>query len=85
MTILRDKLLPTLDYLLTEWLDLEPLLRRPRFADHDRAGIDDLLHAAADIAERWFEPANRIIDQQEPRFESRPEPGAAGTPRPPAR
>lgn len=49
-SVLQDKLLPTLDYLLHEWLDLDGLLRRPRFADHDRAGIADLLGAAAQIA-----------------------------------
>jgi butyryl-CoA dehydrogenase len=68
MSVLRDKLLPTLDYLLHEWLDLDALLRRPRFAEHDRAGIDDLLRATAGIATTWFEPANRVIDDHEPRF-----------------
>ena len=69
MTVLRDKLLPTLDYLLHEWLDLGALLQRPRFADHDRAGVDDVLRTAADIAAKWFEPANRVVDDHEPRFE----------------
>ena len=69
MTVLQDKLLPTLDYLLHEWLDLDLLLARPRFSDHDRAGIDDLLRATADISAEWFEPANRIVDDHEPRVE----------------
>lgn len=69
-SVLQDKLLPTLDYLLHEWLDLDGLLRRPRFADHDRAGIADLLGAAAQIAAERYEPANRIIDDHEPVFEN---------------
>ncbi|ABL81364.1 MULTISPECIES: acyl-CoA dehydrogenase [unclassified Nocardioides] len=69
MSVLQDKLLPTLDYLLHEWLDLGELLERPRFADHDRGGIDDLLRAAADIAAEKYEPANRIIDDHEPVFD----------------
>lgn len=69
MTELQDKLLPTLDYLLHEWLDVDALLQRPRFADHDRDGIDDLLGATSEIAAKWFEPANRVIDDHEPRFE----------------
>ena len=69
MSVLQEKLLPTLDYLLHEWLDLGALLERPRFADHDRAGIEDLLRAAADIAAERYEPANRVIDDQEPVFD----------------
>ena len=69
MTHLQDKLLPTLDFLLHEWLELDTLLERPRYADHDRAGIEDLLRATAAIAAERFEPANRVIDDQEPRHE----------------
>ncbi|MBV9604106.1 MAG: acyl-CoA dehydrogenase [Solirubrobacterales bacterium] len=69
MTVLREKLLPTLDYLLHEWLDIGGLLHRPRFADHDKSGVDDVLRTAADIAAKWFEPANRLIDEHEPRFD----------------
>ena len=68
-SVLQDKLLPTLDYLLHEWLDLDGLLQRPRFAEHDRAGIGDLLSAASQIAAERYEPANRIIDDHEPGFE----------------
>ncbi|GAA3518348.1 acyl-CoA dehydrogenase [Aeromicrobium panaciterrae] len=68
MTVLTDKLLPTLDYLLEEWLDLGSLLTRHRFADHDRQGINALLRASADIGARRFEPANRVIDDYEPQI-----------------
>ena len=65
-SVLQDKLLPTLDYLLHDWLDIAELVKRPRFAEHDGASIDDLLAAAADIAAEKYEPANRIIDDHEP-------------------
>lgn len=70
MTVLQDKLLPTLDYLLTEWLDLADLLDRPRFVQHDLAGVRDLLRAASSVAAERFEPANRIIDDHEPTFDA---------------
>lgn len=66
MTVLQQKLLPTLDYLLRDWLDLGSLLQRPRFSDHDLEGVADLLRAASAIAAVWYEPANRIIDDHEP-------------------
>lgn len=69
MTVLQDKLLPTLDYLLREWLDLGALLERPRFHDHDLEGIGDLLEAASAIAAELYEPANRVIDDNEPIFD----------------
>src|SRR5699024_8397595 len=70
MTALQDKLLPTLDFLLHDWLNVDTLLRRPRFAEHDRETLTDLLYATAAIAAEVFEPANRTIDDNEPRFEN---------------
>jgi butyryl-CoA dehydrogenase len=66
MTVLQEKLLPTLAFLLRDWLDLETLLTRPRYRDCDIEGIADLLHAASVIAAERFEPANRVIDDHEP-------------------
>ncbi|MGN6722926.1 MAG: acyl-CoA dehydrogenase [Marmoricola sp.] len=66
MTVLQDKLLPTLDFLLTEWLEIGALLERPRFRDHDVEGVADLLGAASVIAASAYEPANRVIDDHEP-------------------
>lgn len=66
MTVLQRKLLPTLDFLLREWLDLEALLGRPRFVDHDVESVEDLLHGASAIAATLYEPANRVIDDHEP-------------------
>ena len=69
MTVLQEKLLPTLDYLLREWLDLGSLLERPRFGDHDLDGIGDLLEAASAVAAELYEPANRVSDDHEPVFD----------------
>ena len=66
ISVLQDKLLPTLDFLLHDWLRVSDLLERRRFAEHDRAGVDDLLRNAALIAAERYEPANRVIDDQEP-------------------
>lgn len=65
-SVLQAKLLPTLDFLLNEWLDLPDLLERERYSDHDRTAVRDLLQAAAEIASTHFEPANRTVDQHEP-------------------
>jgi butyryl-CoA dehydrogenase len=35
-----------LDFLLHEWLDVEALTKRPRFADHSRETFDDVLDLA---------------------------------------
>ncbi|MFF8605636.1 acyl-CoA dehydrogenase [Streptomyces sp. NPDC015346] len=69
MTVLQEKLLPTLEYLLQEWLDLGSLLARPRFSAHDLDGIGELLRAASAVAAERFESANRIIDEHEPVFD----------------
>lgn len=66
---LQAKILPTLDFLLYEWLHMRELLRRPRFQDHSLESVTDLLRTASMIAEEKFEPANRVIDDQEPIFE----------------
>lgn len=68
MTVLQDKLVPTLDYLLFDWLGVDELLNRPRFAEHDMAEVRELLRAASVLAAEKFEPANRVIDDQEPTF-----------------
>src|SRR3954454_13854432 len=65
-SILQDKLLPLLDFLLNEWLNVGELTGRPRFAEHSRETFVDLLGAASDIAAEYFEPANRISDDQPP-------------------
>ena len=53
-----------LDFLLYEWLDVEKLTKRPRFAEHSREIFDDLL----DLSERIADRAVRAAQQaQRPR------------------
>lgn len=66
-TVLQQKILPMLDFLVHDWLGVEGLLSRPRFEEHSRESIDDVLRAASTIAADKFEPALRISDLDEPR------------------
>ncbi|WP_438861935.1 acyl-CoA dehydrogenase [Paractinoplanes abujensis] len=58
-----------LDFLLYEWLDVEALTGRERFADHSRDTFDAFLDVSAQIAERDFAPHNRRSDLEEPTFD----------------
>lgn len=66
MTTIQNKLLPALDFMLFEWLDLDDLLAQPRFADHSDETCRALLKGASDVAAQFFEPANRVSDAEEP-------------------
>ncbi|MGY1691091.1 acyl-CoA dehydrogenase [Geodermatophilus sp. SYSU D01105] len=57
-----------LDFLLHEWLDVESLTKRPRFAEHSRETFDAVLDLAERIATNHFAPHNRTADEHEPRF-----------------
>ncbi|WP_395669659.1 acyl-CoA dehydrogenase [Rhodoferax sp.] len=59
----------TLDFLLYQWLGSEDLTARPRFADHSRETWDAVLDTCERIAREKFAPFNRLVDQQEPRFD----------------
>ena len=43
-----------LEFLLFEWLDVENLSERPRFAEHDRESYDALLALCEEIATEHF-------------------------------
>ncbi|WP_250005942.1 acyl-CoA dehydrogenase [Actinoplanes sp. M2I2] len=58
-----------LDFLLYEWLDVEALTARERFAEHSRDTFDAFLDVSAEIAERDFAPHNRRSDLEEPTFD----------------
>jgi alkylation response protein AidB-like acyl-CoA dehydrogenase len=58
-----------LEFLLYEWLDVERLTKRPRFAEHSRESFDAVLDLSARIAEREFAPHNRRSDLEEPAFD----------------
>ena len=57
-----------LDVLLHEWLDVESLTKRPRFADHSRETFDAVLDLAEQIATEHFAPHNRTADENAPRM-----------------
>ncbi len=56
------------EFLLYEWLDVEALCTRPRFADHSRETFDAALDTSAKLAEQLFAPHNKKNDQNEPRM-----------------
>jgi hypothetical protein len=58
-----------LEFLLYEWLDVESLTRRPRFAEHSRETFDAFLDVSAQIAERQFATHNRRNDTEGPRLD----------------
>ncbi len=71
-----------LEFLLYEWLDVESLTKRERYADHSRETFDAALELSEQIATRHFAPHNRASDAQEPTFDGTrvhiiPEVGAA--------
>jgi alkylation response protein AidB-like acyl-CoA dehydrogenase len=57
-----------LDFLLHEWLDVESLVKRPRYAEHSRETFDAVLDLAEQIATEHFAPHNRKADENEPRM-----------------
>ncbi|SFP01744.1 butyryl-CoA dehydrogenase [Geodermatophilus dictyosporus] len=57
-----------LDFLLHEWLDVETLTKRPRYAEHSRETFDAVMDLAQQIATEHFAPHNRKADENEPRF-----------------
>jgi butyryl-CoA dehydrogenase len=59
----------TTDFLLYDWLDVESLRARPRFADHSRETFDSVLDTCERIAREKFAPFNRIADTEEPWFD----------------
>ncbi len=71
-----------LDFLLFDWLRVEDLTTRKRFAEHSRETFSDVLDLCEDIATRYFAPHNKAGDAHEPNFDGEkvmviPEVGAA--------
>jgi butyryl-CoA dehydrogenase len=60
---------PTLEFLLDEWLGIESLLARERFADHSRETFGSVLDTCERIAREKYAPFNRLVDTEEPRFD----------------
>ena len=59
----------TLSFLLYDWLGVESLRNRSRFADHSRETFDSVLDTCERIAREKFAPFNRIADTEEPWFD----------------
>ena len=60
---------PTVDFLLHDWLKVETLQSRERFADHSRETFDAVLDTCERIAREKYAPFNRLVDTQEPHFD----------------
>jgi alkylation response protein AidB-like acyl-CoA dehydrogenase len=58
-----------LDFLLYEWLNVEALTERTRYADHSRETFDAAIDTCEQIANDLFAPHNKKNDQQEPHFD----------------
>jgi alkylation response protein AidB-like acyl-CoA dehydrogenase len=59
----------TVDFLLHDWLKVEQLNQRERFADHSRETFDAVLDTCERIAREKYAPFNRTVDVQEPAFD----------------
>ncbi|HSV37955.1 MAG TPA: acyl-CoA dehydrogenase [Nocardioidaceae bacterium] len=58
-----------LEFLLYEWLEVEKLTSRPRYADHSRETFDAALELAEAIATDHFATHNKLADANEPTFD----------------
>ena len=58
-----------LDFLLFEWLQVDELTKRERFAEHSRETFDAVLDLCEQLAERYFAPHNKTSDANEPTFD----------------
>src|SRR5690606_20526259 len=57
-----------IDFLLFDWLDIEALLERPRYAEHSRDTVTAVLDLSERLAASAFLPAFKRSDQQEPQL-----------------
>ncbi|MEB3032723.1 acyl-CoA dehydrogenase [[Mycobacterium] nativiensis] len=58
-----------LDFLLFDWLHVDELTRRARFADHSRETFAATLDLCEQLATRYFAPHNKKSDANEPTFD----------------
>ncbi len=59
---------PTIDFLLYDWLKVEQLHERARYAEHSRETFDAVLDTCERIAREKYAPFNRTVDTEEPRM-----------------
>lgn len=58
-----------LDFLLYEWLRVEDLTERERYAEHSRETFDAVLELSEQLATRFFATHNKKSDANEPTFD----------------
>ena len=58
-----------LDFLLYDWLKIDELTERERYAEHSRETFDAALDLSEALANEHFAPHNKKADANEPRFE----------------
>jgi alkylation response protein AidB-like acyl-CoA dehydrogenase len=58
-----------LDFVLYEWLRVDELTKRERFAEHSRETFDGVLDLCEQLATRYFAPHNKTSDANEPSFD----------------
>lgn len=58
-----------LDFLLFDWLDVESLTTRERYAEHDRDTFDAVLELSEEVATEQFLPHRKLSDSCEPQFD----------------
>jgi butyryl-CoA dehydrogenase len=59
----------SVDFLLYDWLGVQSLHERPRFAEHSRETFDSVLDTCERIAREKYAPFNRVADTEEPWFD----------------
>ena len=60
-----------LDFLLYDWLRVDELTKRDRFAEHSRETFDAVLELCEQLATRYFANHNKKSDANEPTFDGR--------------
>ena len=60
-----------LDFLLFEWLRVDELTKRERFAEHSRETFTGVLDLCEQVATRYFAPHNKKADANEPSFDGK--------------
>lgn len=58
-----------IDFLLFEWLRVDELTKRPRFAEHSRETLEGALELCEQLATRYFANHNKKSDANEPSFD----------------
>lgn len=60
----------TLEFMMYDWLKVESLSDRERYAAHSKETFDSVLDLSERIAVEKFHPLNRLVDAQEPEFDN---------------